>query len=65
MPKSWKIYYEDESGEMKPVSATSAYGTREVVGNTVSFRPVTTKKLKLEINLPDNFSTGIYEWEVK
>ena len=65
VPKSWKIYYEDESGEMKPVSATSAYGTREVVGNTVSFKPVTTKKLKLEINLPDNYSTGIYEWEVK
>lgn len=65
VPKSWRLLYEDESGEMKPVSATSAYGTRKVAGNTVNFRPVTTKKLKLEVTLPDHHSAGLYEWEVK
>jgi len=31
----------------------------------VTFDPVTTKALRLEIQLPPNFSAGLYEWEVE
>ena len=65
VPKSWKLYYEDAKGNFQPVQAKSAYGTKKDVANRVTFAPVTTKKLKLEVQLPDRYATGLFEWEVK
>jgi len=31
----------------------------------VTFNPVTTRALRLKIELPKDFSAGIYEWEVE
>jgi hypothetical protein len=31
----------------------------------VSFSPVNTKALKLEVQLPPNYSAGLYEWEIE
>ena len=65
VPKSWKLYYEDAKGNFQPVQAKSAYGTKKDVANRVTFKPVRTKKLKLEVQLPERYAAGLFEWEVK
>ena len=41
------------------------YGTEKGIGNTVKFKPVKTKAVRLEVKLPADNSSGLYEWEVK
>jgi DUF1680 family protein len=65
VPKSWKLYYKNSAGEWSPVENSSAYGVEKGISNEVIFKPVTTKELKLEINLPEKNSAGIFEWEVE
>lgn len=65
VPKSWKLYYKDGQGRWKPVEAQGGYGCEKGVPNTVEFTPVQTTALKLEVELPADNSSGIYEWEVK
>lgn len=65
VPKSWKLYYKNSAGEWSPVENSSAYGIEKGISNEVIFKPVTTKELKLEINLPEKNSAGIFEWEVE
>ena len=61
----WKLYYKNSAGEWSPVENSSAYGIEKGISNEVIFKPVTTKELKLEINLPEKNSAGIFEWEVE
>lgn len=65
VPQSWKLYYKDEQGGWTPVSATSTYGTKKGVPNTVEFTPVQTTAMKLEVVLPKDNSAGVFEWEVE
>ncbi len=65
VPQSWKIYYRNESGDWLPVENTNAYGTEKGLGNEVVFKPVTTKAIKLEVQLPEKYASGIFEWEVE
>lgn len=65
VPKSWKLYYKDGQGRWKPVETKGAYGREKGVPNTVEFTPVQTTALKLEVELPADNSSGIYEWEVE
>lgn len=65
VPKSWKVYYKDNSGKWAPVEGADAYPVAKGAACTVNFEPVTTKALKLEVTLPDNLSAGIFEWSVK
>lgn len=65
IPDSWKIYYKDASGDWKPVKNTTDYPVSKGTGNMVSFEPVTTSALRLEIVQPKDFSTGVFEWEVE
>ena len=65
VPKSWKIYYKDASGNWTPVQNITAYGVQKGNPNTVDFEPVKTKAMKLEVVQPDKNSSGLYEWEVK
>ena len=65
VPKSWKLYYKDGRGRWMPVETKGAYGREKGVPNTVEFTPVQTTALKLEVELPADNSSGIYEWEVK
>ncbi|MBN2291504.1 MAG: glycoside hydrolase family 127 protein [Pirellulales bacterium] len=63
-PKSWRLLY--RSGEQwKPVAATSSYGTKLDCMNRVTFKPVETTALRLEVELVPNFSSGILEWKVE
>ena len=65
VPKSWRLYYKDESGAWLPVDPVSAYGTEKGIGNRVDFSPVRTTAIKLEVELPADNSSGIFEWEVE
>jgi DUF1680 family protein len=64
IPAAWKLYYK-KGTEWVPVNNTSAYEIAKNKYNTVTFEPVTTKALKLEVQLPADNSTGIHEWIVK
>jgi DUF1680 family protein len=63
VPAEWQLLWIDGQ-EWKPVKLTkgSAYGTAMDQFNKVSFEPVTTRELKLEVKLKPEFSGGILEW---
>ena len=65
VPKAWRILYKNGDNEWTPVKNITTYEYVKGVGNMVQFIPVTTTTLKLEIDQPDNYSTGVFEWEVK
>jgi hypothetical protein len=65
VPQSWKVLYKNINGEWTQVENTNPYGTEKGVANQVSFKPVTTRALKLEVKLPEKNASGIYEWEVE
>jgi len=63
VPKSWKLLYRD--GEAwKPVTAAGEYGVKRDEYNRVTFDPVTTNGLRIEVELQQGFSGGILEWKV-
>jgi hypothetical protein len=64
VPASWKIFYKDGE-EWKPVETTESYGVAKDQFNKVSFKPVTTTGLRLEVQLQPRWSTGIQEWKVE
>ena len=64
VPASWRVLYKDGE-EWKPVQARSAYGAEKDAYNKVTFAPVTTTALRLEVTLPPQWSSGIQEWKVK
>jgi DUF1680 family protein len=64
IPLSWKIYYK-KGDQWLPVLPNGNYEIAKDKYNTVSFAPVTTTALKLEIQLPKDNSSGIHEWIVK
>jgi hypothetical protein len=62
-PASWKIYYR-AGDEWKEVTGASEYGTETDQFNRVTFDPVETMQLKLEVQLQPEKSAGILEWRV-
>lgn len=65
IPASWKILYQDAAGEWKAVKATSGYPISKDEFNSVSFEPVKTSALRLEVELSKEYSSGILEWIVE
>lgn len=65
VPQSWKLYFQDVSGQWKPVENTSKYPILKGENNRVTFKPITTNALKLEVVLPEDNSSGVYEWSVQ
>lgn len=65
-PKSWRITWKDGDA-WKPVVLKNGakYGTALDAPNAVEFEPVTTKYLRLEVELAPEFSGGVLEWEAK
>jgi hypothetical protein len=64
VPVSWRVLYK-EGGEWKPIEAAGPYGVDKDRYNRVSFRPVTTSGLRLEVVLQPEWSAGIQEWKVQ
>lgn len=65
VPQSWKIFYKDDNGQWMPVNAKSDYTVMRGKANCVSFDPVQTTAIKIEVVLPKEHSAGIFEWEVE
>jgi DUF1680 family protein len=63
-PESWRLLYKD-GREWKPVDASGPYGVDLDRFNVVSFSPVTTTGLRLEVAMKKGWSAGIQEWKVQ
>jgi uncharacterized protein len=63
VPATWRVLYKDGS-EWKPVEATSPYGAERNQYNKVTFKPVTTTGLRLEVTMQPRFSAGVQRWRV-
>jgi uncharacterized protein len=64
IPQSWRLLYKD--GETwKPVEDASAFGVARNGWNKVTFRPVTTSALRIELTMQPDVSAGLQEWKVK
>jgi DUF1680 family protein len=64
IPESWVLFYNTGSG-WKSVENPDAYGAKKDQYNRVSFDPVKTSALRLELRLQKDYSAGIIEWKVK
>jgi len=65
LPVAWRILYRTDDGKWQPVTGASDYTIRKRDPVRVTFKHVTTRALRLELELPKDFSAGIYEWEVE
>jgi len=63
VPASWRLLYKDGAA-WKPVAAAGPYGVARDGFNRVSFAPVTTSALRLEVTMQPQFSAGLQEWTV-
>lgn len=64
IPTAWRILY--KSGDKwVPVKVQGKYPLNKDKLDVVNFKPLTTSALRLEVTLPTEYSSGIYEWIVK
>lgn len=61
VPKSWRVLHRDAKGNFKPVKNTSAYGTKKDTFNKVTFEPIETDAIKIEIVLEKDWASGVQE----
>src|SRR5436190_593872 len=64
IPKSWQLFYKD-GDTWKPVETTGSFGVEKDRFNKLSFKPVATSALRLEVTLQPEWSAGIQEWRAK
>jgi uncharacterized protein len=64
VPASWRLLYRDGT-QWKPVAGAQTYGVARDGFNRVTFTPVTTGALRLEVTMQPTFSAGLQEWTVK
>jgi hypothetical protein len=65
-PKSWRVLYRD-GDTWKPVENPSGYGVELHQFNEVTFAPVKTRSLRLEVQCqdqPHRYAMGIFEWRI-
>ncbi len=59
------VAHPNKPDEWKPVEAAGPYAVEKDKPCEVSFAPVKTDALRLEVQLPPKFSAGVYEWSVR
>lgn len=64
LPKSWRVLYRD-NGEWKAVANSTGYGCDGDHYNRTTFDAVETDALRLDVQLPDKFSSGLLQWKVE
>jgi DUF1680 family protein len=64
LPRSWRILYLD-GADWKPVQATGAYEIAADRYNHVTFSPVKTRALRLEVTLQPDKTAAVSEWKVQ
>jgi hypothetical protein len=63
LPASWRIEYLD-GGDWKAVTTAEAYPVAKDKWCAVRFTPLKTTALRLAVQLPPNFASGVHEWKV-
>ena len=63
-PATWRILYLD-GGQWKPVENPSSYSLEKDKYNQLTFKPITTTALRLEVTMQPAWSAGVAEWKVK
>jgi hypothetical protein len=63
-PRSWRVLYR-ENAEWKPVAHADRAGCEKDHYNRTSFDPVETDGLRLDVQMPEKFSSGILQWKVE
>lgn len=64
LPKSWRVLYRD-NGEWKAVANSVGYGCEGNRYNRTTFDAVETDGLRLDVQLPEKFSSGLLQWKVE
>jgi hypothetical protein len=65
VPASWRILQRGADGAWRPVEGAVDFPARPDAFNAVSFEPVRTTALRIEVRLRKDFSGGILEWRVR
>lgn len=63
-PGSWRLLYRS-GDDWKPVTGAASYGVEMDQLNRVTFDPVETGALRIEVQLQPDWSGGILEWKVQ
>lgn len=63
-PESWTLYYKDADGQWKEVEDHSPYTVDRDKYNSVDFKSVKTRELKIVTQLREGESGGVIEWKV-
>ncbi len=63
VPASWQLLYKD-GDQWRPVEASSPYDVAPDRFNVVTFEPVKTTALRVEVQLQPDFSGGVLEWRL-
>lgn len=63
VPVAWKLYYLAGDSWLE-VEDASDYGVQKDTYNRVTFRPVTTTALRMEVQLQPGQSGGVLEWKL-
>ncbi len=64
VPKSWRLLYKD-GDRWTPVENIDSYGIEKDRYNKLTFKPVTTSGMRLEVTMQQAWSAGIEEWRLK
>jgi uncharacterized protein len=64
VPASWRILYKSGANWL-PVKAAGGYAVAKDAWNTVTFTPVRTNALRLELQMQKDWSAGVQEWKIK
>ncbi|MBM6992485.1 MAG: glycoside hydrolase family 127 protein [Prevotella sp.] len=65
VPDSWTIEYQDANGNWQPVSHVSQYPVKKGQACIADFDPVKTTAVRLNVNQPEKYSCGLFEWSVQ
>ena len=65
IPKSWKLLYKTENNDWKEVETEGSYPIKKDELNTVQFKKIKTSAVKIEVQLPEEYAAGVYEWVVE
>jgi hypothetical protein len=63
VPASWQLLYKD-GDRWLPVETSSPYAVARDQFNGVTFEPVRTTALRIEVQLQPSFSGGVLEWRL-
>ena len=64
VPASWRVLYKD-GADWKPVEAAGPAGIALDRFNRLTFKPVTTSALRLEVTAQPQWAAGLLEWKVE